>query len=389
LASPAAQGAGTSAGTDAVLGHARRLFDVAERHPRLTFAAVQVLVWGLFYLTQYLSLLPRLMPAERVPFLVLELTMFVTAPVVTTLLHVAFRASSLVRIPGGIAARVALVLLAIWLGSRLWVVIDGSLIRAVVALTPVRFDWARVSGVMGGSYWLTLLAWTGGYFVIQLWRILQERERRLLEFQVSARDAQLRALAYQLNPHFLFNALNSLRALVLEDQGRAREMITRLAAFLRHTLAVPEHGENSVAEELEALRSYLAIEQVRFEERLVVTWDVTPAAEARVVPSLILQPLVENAIRHGGSDADGRVEVRIAASTAGEELRLVVSNTGSMDRTGARAAGMGLENVRSRLAFAFPGRHRVETRENDGWVHVELRMTETPGGGPSDASSRS
>jgi two-component sensor histidine kinase len=362
------------AGTEAVLGHARRLFDLAERHPRLSFAAVQLSVWGLFYFTQYLSLLPRLVPAERVPFLVLELTMFVTAPVVTTLLHLAFRRSSAIRIPGGLATRLALVLVTIWVGSRLWVIIDGYLLRAVVTFTPVRFDWARVSGVMGGSYWLTLLAWTGGYFVIRLWRILEERERRLLEFQVRAREAQLRALAYQLNPHFLFNALNSLRALVLEDQSRAREMITRLAAFLRHTLAVPEHAENTVAEELEALRSYLAIEQVRFEERLVVTWDVSRAAESCIVPSLILQPLVENAIRHGGSDADGRIEVHIAAGTDDGELRLVVSNTGSLDRTGGRASGMGLENVRSRLAFAFPDRHSVTTREADGWVHVELRM---------------
>jgi hypothetical protein len=365
-------------GRDPLAGRFAQFVRFAERRPLVSFAVAQLGVWGLFYLIQYLALLPNLAVDERVPFLVLELTMFVTGPTVTTMLYLWYGRLKTLPVPGGSTSKLLLVLGGVWIGSRLWIVIDGWLISAIVSMTSVRFDWDRVSRIMGGSYWLTLLAWTGGYYAFRFWREAQVRERAVLEMRLRARDAQLRALAYQLNPHFLFNTLNAVRALVLEDPERAREMITRLATFLRYSLQVPDHAENTVAAEMEALRSYLAIEKVRFEERLSVEWDIDPDALERIVPSLVLQPLVENAIRHGGREQDGHQEVRIGARLEHDVLRLSVENTGELRPDRVNGSGVGLDNVRARLEHAFPGRHALSIEETGGWVRVAIVIRPEP-----------
>jgi LytS/YehU family sensor histidine kinase len=210
-------------------------------------------------------------------------------------------------------------------------------------------------------------------------------------------------LAYQLNPHFLFNALTSIRAMIDEDRGRARQMVTQLAAFLRHALVERPLQTTTLAAELEALRGYLAIEQIRFEERLAIETHVDPAAELCAIPAFLIHPLLENAIKHGARDAgDGPLRVRLDARVTGDMLRVEVWNTGSLvpgssngahrggelgfadpAPNGTSGAGIGVRNVRERLVRLFPGRHRFALTDENGWVRALVELPAHAAGSPT------
>jgi two-component system, LytTR family, sensor kinase len=237
------------------------------------------------------------------------------------------------------------------------------------------------------------VVWSAAYFGVLIWRTSQLREREAVEARRLAQEAQLQMLAYQLNPHFLFNALTSIRAMIDEDRGRARQMVTELAAFLRHALVERTLQTTTLAAEIDALRGYLAIEQIRFEERLAIETHVDEAAEACAIPAFLIHPLLENAIKHGTRDqGDGPLRVRLDATVTGDVLRVEVWNTGSLVARAASDArrggelglvdaspnaagtGIGVRNVRERLARLFPGRHRFELTDERGWVRALVEL---------------
>jgi two-component system, LytTR family, sensor kinase len=245
-------------------------------------------------------------------------------------------------------------------------------------------DWI-LDGTLDNS--LPLFGWSLVRLGLQYNTALREQREQALRAAAAARDAQLRMLAYQLNPHFLFNTLNSIRALINEDRQRAREMVTALSGYLRYALVERPLHVALLEEEVASVRGYLAIEQVRFEERLDARMEVEPAALRCEVPAFLLNPLVENALKHGAAGVAGaplvlRVEARLVAP---DRLRLVVENTGGWAgaRATARAAGeggdglpggVGLANVRARLAALHPGEHRIEIQESDGRVRVVVEL---------------
>lgn len=190
-------------------------------------------------------------------------------------------------------------------------------------------------------------------------------ERRVLETEVTAREAEVRALRAQLNPHFLFNSLNSINALIGSDPEGARRMCERLGDFLRRTLSLGARDDVSLGEELELVDRYLGIEQVRFGERLQIERAVDPDAALCRVPPLLLQPLVENAIKHGIQDLVEGGAVRIEARLDGGLLRVVVENPVDADAPARRGEGVGLDNVRRRLA-AFGERGALLRSERKG-----------------------
>jgi LytS/YehU family sensor histidine kinase len=220
--------------------------------------------------------------------------------------------------------------------------------------------------------------WCSIYYGAKSWQERQAEERARLEARALANEARLQALQYQLNPHFLFNALNSLRAIISEDAGRAQMMVTQLAELLRHTLTGPQQVLVPLEQELEGIHNYLALEKVRFEERLRVELEVSPAAARALLPALTVQPLVENALKHGARRG-AVLHVAIRADVEGDELRLEVANTGTLRRAagtdGAQTSTrIGLRNVQERLAVLFPGRHAFALEEQDGWVRATLRL---------------
>jgi LytS/YehU family sensor histidine kinase len=214
-------------------------------------------------------------------------------------------------------------------------------------------------------------------------------ERRLLESQLSAREAELKALRAQLNPHFLFNSLNSISALVGSDPEAARRMCHLLGDFLRTSLALGARARVTLSEELALAERYLAVEQVRFGPRLAVERDVEPAAESCLVPPLLLQPLVENAVKHGVASRVEGGTIRIAARRRSGRLEVSVENPFDADAPPRRGHGLGLENVRRRLETLDPDSAGLTVRREDGRflasLHLPALEDEAPHAGPEEA----
>lgn len=215
----------------------------------------------------------------------------------------------------------------------------------------------------------------------------RERERQLDDARAAATSAQLSALRHQLNPHFMFNTLNAIGSLV--ETGRTREagdMIDRLSTFLRATLGADGAPSATLDEEIATIQAYLAIEVVRFRDRLSVEIDVPPDLGRVRVPSFVLQPLVENAIKYAVAPAMRPVRVRLSARACDGELMIEVVDDGAGD-TGAASggAGVGLRNVRERLALLYGNGGRLEAgRHGSGYrAAIRLPLSNGPGLVPS------
>jgi two-component system LytT family sensor kinase len=230
------------------------------------------------------------------------------------------------------------------------------------------------------NYCFVLLAWSALYFGIRHYQDLEAQKERTLKANALAHQAQLQMLRYQLNPHFLFNSLNSIHALIREDPDRAEKMLDELSEFLRYSLASNKVTEVALRDELEAVRNYLAIEQIRFEDRLDVGFDIAPSTEEFRVPGFLIHPLVENAIKHGFQTSPARLRIKLTARARNGSLQLEVANTGRWATVSDKSlsvtagTGIGLQNVRQRLEQTYPGRHRFDVFERDGWVYAQMEI---------------
>jgi LytS/YehU family sensor histidine kinase len=241
--------------------------------------------------------------------------------------------------------------------------------RVFVALRPLIFGF----GVL-----LYLLSLALSY-LLAAFELSRESERRGLEAQVHAREAELRSLRAQIDPHFLFNSLHSISALTTADPPAARRMCVLLGDFFRDSLALGSEARITIGRELQLAARFLEIEQVRFGARLRVQLAV-PDEGAWLVPPLLLQPLVENAVTHGVAHVlDGGL-IAISTSVADTQLRIVIENPCDADRPRRTGTGLGLRNVRERLSAVYGDHGRASSGEADGVWRVELTLpAERPG----------
>jgi len=214
-----------------------------------------------------------------------------------------------------------------------------------------------------------LTAWTALYYGINYFLLLEDQIRAHEKLESQASSAQLAMLRYQLNPHFLFNTLNSISTLVLLKQTeRANAMLARLSSFLRYTLVNEPTAKVTLAQEVETLKLYLEIEKMRFEDRLRPRFRIEPDTIGARLPSLLLQPLIENAIKYAVTPAENGADIWITASREGQAVRIEVADNGNDDEADVAASpstGVGLANIRDRLSQAYGAAHRFETRKNE------------------------
>jgi len=226
--------------------------------------------------------------------------------------------------------------------------------------------------------------WSTLYFAMKYWRDWDAEKSKAKKAVSLAQRAQLQMLRYQINPHFLFNALNSVRALIDEDKKNAKSMITELSEFLRYSLVTRDHAEVTLQHELEAIQHYLSIEKKRFEDNLDVSFEIDEHIRDYPVLSFLIHPFVENAIKYGMKTSPMPLRIRVRASSSNGALRVTVSNTGTWltpateSERKSNGTGTGLENVRARLENAYPNNYRLETQERNGWVEAILEIHSSP-----------
>ena len=244
------------------------------------------------------------------------------------------------------------------------------------------------SGVL--FYTFIPMAWSVLYVGIKYYRDMHAERERALRAEGLAHEAQLQALRYQINPHFLFNTLNAISTLIVErNNADAERMVARLSDFLRLTLDQGTDVEVPLAEEMDFVRRYLNIQQIRFGDRLTTAFDVDAETLSACVPPLLLQPIVENAVRHGVMPRETGGTVSVEARRVGETLHLRVTDDGPgppSDADRAASTGIGLANVRKRLDALYGDTHRFHLDRADGGgciVSIECPFHTTPI--PSDA----
>lgn len=225
---------------------------------------------------------------------------------------------------------------------------------------------------------LVLLGWSAFYLLIKMWYEWQTEKEKANKAILLAQESQLAMLRNQINPHFLFNTMSSLRALVRDNQKKAEEMIAKISEFLRYSLVSRKDIEVSLNSEIEAVKNYIEIERVRYGENLEVQFDIDPLSEDYPVICFLLHPIIENAIKYGMDTSKMPLIIEVKTSVLNSKLHIIISNTGTWvknDSNDKIGTGTGLNIVQERLKHKYPYTHsfKVDFREGKIFVEIELR----------------
>jgi len=334
-----------------------------------TFWTIQIAGWVCFYLWGTISLLPLIhqpgaLLANNLYFIFL------------------FFASSLLRPVCRSLADRPYSWIALEVRAFLWSLLGGVIAGYVIdrlASLHLPFSWADLIPTVVRSTFV-LFVWCSLYFSIKLWQQSMRERESLLRADAEARDARLSALRYQLNPHFLFNSLNAVSTLVLEDNPpAATRMLAQIGEFLRTILDSKAGPETPLSDEITFSEQYLAIEKTRLGSRLRVDMAISPETLDALVPSMLLQPLIENAVRHGVAASVEGGTIRIESRLEGTHLKIGVTNSGPGNARPAQpnesAQGIGISNTAERLKTLYGADHKFTMRwpESGGCeVTVEL-----------------
>ena len=240
--------------------------------------------------------------------------------------------------------------------------------KPFVAMTSA--GWVMYFAAGFALYLLSLLA----HDVLVAFESVQAAARREAESRVLARDAELQMLRTQINPHFLFNSLNSISALTAFDPAAARDMTVDLAQFFRRTLALAERERITLGEEVVLCEHFLAIEKRRFGAKLVAELRISPAAAECLLPPMTLQPLLENAIKHGIRQVDGGGIITVEAVVRDGWLHVAVVNPVAREDVPASGHGVGLRNIRERLAVLYGARARIAWQRSQTQFAIEINL---------------
>jgi two-component system LytT family sensor kinase len=221
--------------------------------------------------------------------------------------------------------------------------------------TPDLLSWNNVLGNAIGNI-IVLLIWSSIYFAYHYF----ERYNQSLKYEVAMNEMKLNQLKSQLNPHFIFNALNSIRALVDEEPSKSKKAINHLSNMLRSSLAADKKKLTSLGDEIKTVKDYLALESIRFEERLDTQFDINENSESFLVPPLMIQTLVENGIKHGISKLKKGGRIALSSIVDEKGLKIEIRNTGQLNLNGSKRLGYGIKNTQQRLDLIYDERATFE-----------------------------
>ncbi len=231
--------------------------------------------------------------------------------------------------------------------SRIWRLVSGSLYYAVIILI---------------------------YYLISYNQNLQEQKSRQLQLATAAKEAELKMLKFQINPHFIFNSLNSISSLTLSNPQKAQQMIVKLSNFLRYSLGKDNRDTNLLQDEIENIKLYLDIEKVRFGDRLVFETNIHQGCNDCRIPNLILQPLFENAVKHGVQESIETIQVTLSAERLHSALFIEVTNNFDEEAVSQKGAGIGLKNIKQRLALLYGSEDLLQFEKNGSLFKVTVEI---------------
>jgi two-component system LytT family sensor kinase len=264
-------------------------------------------------------------------------------------------------------------LLAGILFSVLWMVIGYFIIYTFFDFGPRYSDfvmdvwpWRFLAGIL--FYFL----FASFYYLVIYYVEFRDRESRESELKNLVTEAELKSLKFQINPHFIFNSLNSMSALTTINPDKAREMILKLADFLRYTLANSERQQNPLKEELKNIKLYLDIEKIRFEDKFDFIEDIKKPCLNTLVPNMILQPLFENAIKHAVYETLDKVIIKLCCSPDEGFMKIILENNYEPGNNSRPGTGVGLQNIKNRLKLIYNRDNLIEIKKTDNLFKVTL-----------------
>jgi two-component sensor histidine kinase len=345
--------------------------DDLRRNRNLLFWALHTLGWSAYLIAQYVGALLYEKPAAYIKVLLIAAAGgFILSIPLRYLYRWLWSKPAAVIVVG--------VLLGAWVTALSWRVVINVAYSHLIEDWLHKEPWYGVfSGTLSSTY--LLLCYSGLYFGIKYYETLQQQREAALKAAALAQEAQVKMLRYQLNPHFLFNTLNAISTLVLDGQARvANQALQRLSDFLRYSLDQDPMKKVTLRQELEALNLYLGIEQLRFGDRLQLEFAVDEQAQQAQVPSLILQPLIENALKYAIAPREEGGRLRIEARVHdGRSLELAVQDDGPGLPPGidlCQGRGVGLRNTRERLAVLYGDGRNLTVRDARPGVRIELAL---------------
>jgi len=346
--------------------------DDLRRNRELLFWGLHSLGWSAYFITQYLGALLYEKPASYIKVLMAAAASgFLLSAPLRYYFRWLWRKAPAVIIPAA--------LFSAWLTALLW--------RAVINASYDHFlgnmwdepnpPWYSIfTGTLSSTY--LIVCWSGLYFGIKYYETLQHQRESMLKAAALAQEAQVKMLRYQLNPHFLFNTLNAISTLILDNQGKVANLaIGRLSDFLRYTLDQDPMKKVTLRQELDALNLYLGIEHLRFGDRLRMEFDVDEAVSQALVPSLVLQPLVENSLKYAVAPREEGGRLRVEARELEGKLLLVVQDDGPGLPVGVELGagrGVGFRNTRERLAVLYGEQQKLAVRFSRPGLRLEITL---------------
>ena len=278
-----------------------------------------------------------------------------------------------------------LTIISSFLGANLLIWISNFLRYPQSGMKALTTNPTLLSYLNRVIWWLTpLIGWSALYLGIKFWQEWMIQKERTEKANALAQAAQLQMLRYRMNPHFLFNALNSIRALISESKSTAKRMVTELSEYLRYSLVSRNHENVPLKEEMESVRHYFNIEKMRYENKLEIGYDIDPAVEEFPIISYLIHPLAENAVKHGMRTSPMPLQIQITAKAHQGNLHIEVRNSGAWIEPAEEKKDIvirtGLDNVRQRLVESYPGRHQFEIFEKERFVHARLIIEKETGG---------
>jgi two-component system LytT family sensor kinase len=347
------------------------------RNRNLLFWSLHFLGWSAYGFAQYLGALLFGKPVEYTKYIAIAaLAGCILSMPLRYICRWLWTKPPATMVAGGIAS-------AYLLACALRVVMNWAYHHYIEPEWPIMHWYEYFMGALSSTY--LMACWVGLYFGVRYYESLQMERVATLKSASLAQEAQLKMLRYQLNPHFLFNTLNAISTLILDNRNTtANSAVTGLSEFLRYTLDQDPMKKVTVAQEVDALNLYLNIEKMRFGERLTLNFAIEPAASTMLMPSLLLQPLIENAIKYAVSPREQGGRIRIGAHVTGGMLQLEVADDGPglVDATRlANGRGVGVRNTRERLQVLYGERGTVLVGNTEPGLRVSLTFPAERGPG--------